>query len=154
MNTTELQSYVRAQQVSLQWLPFLRAFAAELSDLTDTEGLQALMAGVGQRVADEARDYFEQAQTLPELEEGLNEFWAHTNWGWVRLKEEGGHVSIVHSAAPLAEAFGDEALSWSPALLEGFYNSVFGSLGAKETMTVRFSGQEADGLCLRFQFGL
>lgn len=153
MNLLQFQTYYKSQQVPLQWLPFLRALACELGTVADVETLQKIMSGTGARFAAEALEYFENAQTLAELEQGLNEFWLRTNWGWVELKEEDAHVSIAHFAAPLEEAFGSESLGWSASVLEGFYSHVFISLGAKPSFMTHLVQHSAQGLALHFHFG-
>ena len=79
MNLLQFQTYYKSQQVPLQWLPFLRALACELGTVADVETLKKIMSGTGARFAAEALEYFENAQTLAELEQGLNEFWLRTN---------------------------------------------------------------------------
>ena len=153
MNLLQFQTYYKSQQVPLQWLPFLRALACELGTVADVETLQKIMSGTGARFAAEALEYFENAQTLAELEQGLNEFWLRTNWGWVELKEEDAHVSIAHFAAPLEEAFGSESLGWSASVLEGFYSHVFISLGPKPSFMTHLVQHNAQGLALHFHFG-
>jgi hypothetical protein len=129
-------NYFRSQQVSLQWLPILRALAMELSANADAAGLRQLFFKVGERFAKDVEERFQDVQTLAEWEEYLNEFWAQLNWGWVQFSEVNGAIDIEHQAAPLAESFGDESLVWSVGLLEGFYQTVFVVLGAGDTMKV------------------
>ncbi len=153
MAATPLENYIREQQMSLQWLPFLRALAAELSEQTDAETLRSLFASVGQRCALEAREAFEDVSTLGALTSSLNDFLAHIHWGVVEITEVPGGVAIDHHAAPLAEAFGDDALHWSIGFLEGFYQSLFGQLGAAPSMRVHALDEDCEAMLLRFQFG-
>jgi len=148
-----LQNYFREQQVSLQWLPVLRAMALEMSLHTDIQELQHLFFKIGGRFAKDTEEHFQRAETLGQLEENLNYFWARINWGWVTLKEVKGFIEIAHHAAPLAEAFGDESLGWSIGLLQGFYQSAFNVLGASDTMVVRISGEVSDGMEINLRFG-
>jgi hypothetical protein len=148
-----LQNYFRGQQVSLQWLPVLRAIASELSAQTDAQELRHLFFKIGERFAKDTGDLFHGAQSLVQLEERLNDFWSRINWGWVDLTEAKGFIEIAHQASPLAEAFGDDAIEWSIGLLEGFYQSVFSVLGANEMMTVRVVGASSGGLDVQLRFG-
>jgi hypothetical protein len=148
-----LQNYFREQQVSLQWLPVLRAMASELSTQTPAEELLELFSKIGERFAADTEDHFQDAETLTQLEESLNYFWARINWGWVTFREAKGCIEITHSAAPLAEAFGDEALGWSVGLLQGFYQRAFSALGASDTMVVRTVGEPTGGLDIHLRFG-
>ena len=153
MASDTLQNYFRGQQVSLQWLPVLRAMASELSAQTDAKELRHLFFKIGERFAKDTGDLFQDAQSLAQLEERLNDFWSRINWGWVDLSEVEGFIEITHQATPLAEAFGDDAFEWSIGLLEGFYQSVFSVLGASETMVVCGAGVSAGGMDVQLRFG-
>lgn len=150
----EFQNYFRGQQVSLQWMPFLRAMAAEMSALSDVAELRNLFAAVGKRFASDSAEFFQEAKTLTALQDDINDLWARINWGWIKLKESDGYIEIVHNAAPLEEAFGEDALGWSVGFLEGFYQSVFGALGADESMELHTQEDLSDGMSLHFRFGL
>lgn len=153
MSHNNLENYFRSQQVSLQWLPMLRALAQELSAHASVQDLRRLFFNVGARFAGDTADRFEGVETLVQLEESLNDLWARLNWGWVELTEAPGLIEIGHQAAPLAEAFGDEALEWSIGLLEGFYERVFKVLGAGDAMTVKGLPGASAGMAVRLNFG-
>ncbi len=152
MPSDNFNNYFRSQQVSLQWLPVLRALALELSASADTQGLRQLFCKVGERFAKDVEERFQEVQTLIELEEYLNEFWAQLNWGWVHFTEAKGAIEIEHQAVPLAEAFGDEALVWSVGLLEGFYQTVFSVLGAGDTMKVVALDEACSDMTVQLRF--
>lgn len=153
MTATPLEIYYREQQMSLQWLPFLRAMAGELSEQTDAENLRTLFFAIGERFAQDAKEAFEEINTLRGLATNLNDFLARIQWGFVDIKEVSAGVTIEHFAAPLAEAFGDDALPWSIGFLEGFYQSLFGILGASSAMRVRAIFEECEPMHLHFHFG-
>jgi hypothetical protein len=153
MSTDQLKNYFRAQQVSLQWLPVLRALAAELAENASPQGLRQLFFKVGERFAVDVEARFEDAQTLVELEDELNEFWAQLNWGWVNFTEANGMIDIAHQAAPLEEAFGEGTTVWSVGLLEGFYQTVFRVLGAGESMKVWAVDEACVDMLVQLQFG-
>lgn len=153
MTSDKLKSYFKVQQVSLQWLPVLRAMALEMSAHAEIKDLKLLFSNIGIRFATDAQDCFQDAQTLTQLQENLNGFWSQINWGWVDLVEVKGGIDITHQAAPLAEAFGDESLEWSSGLLEGFYQHVFNLLDTSRTMTVHSVDDFSDGMSLRLRFG-
>lgn len=154
MNNDHLENYFRGQQVSLQWLPMLRAMATEMAEHSEVGDLHRLFFKVGQRWANDTGDFFQSAKSLTQLEECLNDFWLRINWGWVDFVEMEDHVTISHYAAPLAEAFGDDALQWSIGLLEGFYQSLFHALGASDAMVVRSVDDGCKGMNASFRFGL
>lgn len=153
MANDTLQQYFRNQQVPLQWLPILRSMALEMASYADAKSLRQMFFNIGERFAKDAEDRFQDIETLDQLQQSLNDFWFRLNWGWVELTEVKGYIDIVHHAAPLAEAFGDEALEWSVGLLEGFYQTVFSVLGASDKMVARSIGEPSDGMELRLRFG-
>jgi hypothetical protein len=153
MPHSNLELYFRSQQVSLQWLPMLRALAMELAVHASPQDLSRLFFNAGVRFAGDTTGRFEGIQTLAQLEENLNDLWARLNWGWVELREVHGVIEIWHHAAPLAEAFGDESLEWSIGLLEGFYECVFKVLGAGDSMSVKGLPGASSGMTVRLNFG-
>lgn len=149
----QLEAYFRQQQVAPQWLPVLRAMALELSTYSDPHSLRRLFFDIGRRFAADVGPEFDQVDTVDHLQQGLNRFWSSRNWGWVTMTEVSEGIEIVHEAAPLAEAFGDDALEWSVGLLEGFYQQVFAVLGADEKMMVRSLDGGPRGLAVHLRFG-
>ena len=139
--------------MSLQWLPVLRAMATEMSVHMHAPELRQLFFKIGERFAEDTEEHFQGVETLAQLEESLNFFWSRVNWGWVTLREAKGFIEITHSAAPLAEAFGEDALGWSVGLLQGFYQRAFNVLGASDTMVVRSVGEPSDGHDIHLRFG-
>ncbi len=153
MENNTLENYFREQQVSLQWLPILRALAQEMSTRADVADLRQLFFQVGDRFAKDVDGRFAGVETLEQLEQLLNELWQQINWGWVELNEAKASVDIAHQAAPLAEAFGEDALDWSIGLLEGFYQHIFKVLGAGDSMLVQAIGGASGGMDIRLRFG-
>lgn len=153
MTIVNLESYVRGQQISLQWLPILRAMAMEMAEHSKPADLKNLFFKIGCRFGKDTEYLFNGTKTLSQLQEVLNDFWSRINWGWVKLNEVEGQIDIEHQAAPLAEAFGDEALGWSVGLLEGFYQSIFSLLGANDAMVCRSIDDSCTGINIRLRFG-
>ena len=153
MTIVNLESYVRGQQISLQWLPILRAMAMEMAEHSKPADLKNLFFKIGCRFSKDTEYLFNGTKTLSQLQEVLNDFWSRINWGWVKLNEVEGQIDIEHQAAPLAEAFGDEALGWSVGLLEGFYQSIFSLLGANDAMVCRSIDDSCTGINIRLRFG-
>lgn len=151
MTDAEFRRYFREQQVSLQWLPVLRALAAELESRESPEVLRNLFSAMGRRLASEASTQLGSPDTLSELAQNLNDFWSQMNWGWVTLLEQSGSLEIQHHAAPLAEAFGDDSLVWSCGFLEGFYQTTLEALGAQASMSVQWVDMADEGSTLVFE---
>jgi hypothetical protein len=152
MTTENFKNYVKAQRIPLQWEMVLRAMASEMSSVSDAPDLRDFFFRIGERFASEAGNRFQGVETLEALEESLNAFWAEMTWGWVELIEEDGGIDINHQCAPLAQAFGDEALSWSVGLLEGFYQTLFNEFGANEDMTMSCVAASPDGMDIQLRF--
>lgn len=152
MAQQDLENYFRGRQVSLQWLSFLRALSSEFSASASPDEISSFFFRVGAQYANSYAPTLQDVQSLEQLERSLNAIWSRTDWGWVTLTEIPGFVEIVHQAAPLAEAFGEESLVWSCSLLEGFYETVFSVLGAGERMRIH-RDEISDGMVIRLRFG-
>jgi Cellulose synthase subunit D len=146
-----LDSYFRSQQIPLQWSPILRAMAEELVANADTQALHQLFFNIGSRLAGSVKSQFADQNTLTDLNESLNSLWASMSWGFVELRETSTAIEIEHRFAPLAEAFGDDMLTWSVGLLEGFYQAVFRSFGASDKMATKYLLEKSDALNLHLR---
>lgn len=153
MSQDHLEQYFRTQQVSLQWMPVLRALALELERHASSEDLRVLFFNTGKQFAEEIAPRCSGIATLTELQDVLNDFWMQLNWGWVELRESGTVVQVTHHAAPLAEAFGESSLLWSVGLLEGCYDAIFKLLGAAAEMHVSIVPEESTAMSLRLNLG-
>jgi hypothetical protein len=126
-NMAAIFDYLFDRQISRQWRGLLAALAEEFEAQIGRTELRQLMHRVGSR--------FAHTHPLPdcgstaELAEALNGLWRKTEWGFVELTDERDYLSIVHYCAPLP-AFGQNALSWTPAFLEGAYQQWLSALGA------------------------
>jgi hypothetical protein len=147
----DLNTYFRSQQIPLQWSPILRAMAEELVANADTQALHQLFLNIGSRFAASVQSQFADQKTLIDLNDSLNSLWASMSWGFVELRETSTAIEIEHRFAPLAEAFGDNTLSWSVGLLEGFYQAVFRSFGASDKMAAKYIVEKSEALILHFR---
>ncbi|WP_061167831.1 cellulose biosynthesis protein BcsD [Caballeronia hypogeia] len=120
--------YLLEHQISRQWRGLLAALADEFEAQIGRSELRQLMHRIGLRYA--------QAHPLPSCEstaalaDAFNALWRDTDWGFVELSDERDYLSIVHYCAPLP-AFGERALAWTPAFLEGAYQQWLAVLGAQ-----------------------
>jgi Cellulose synthase subunit D len=152
MTTDNLKKYIKTQQIPFQWSGVLRAMSAEMSSVSESSDLRDFFFRIGERFAFGIQAKFQGVETLDGLEASLNSFWAEMNWGWVELVEEDGRLDITHQCAPLAQAFGDEELTWSVGLLEGFYQTLFKEFGASDDMAMTCVGKSPDGMEIRLRF--
>jgi hypothetical protein len=146
-----LDAYFRSQQIPLQWSPMLRAMAEELVANADTQALHQLFFNIGSRFASSVQSQFAGQNTLTDLNDSLNSLWASMSWGFVEFSETSTAIEIEHRFAPLAEAFGDDMLSWSVGLLEGFYQAVFRSFGASDKMAATYIVDKSEALKLHLR---
>jgi hypothetical protein len=119
--------YLLERQISTQWRGVLAALAEEFEAQIGRNELRQLMNRIGQRFAN--AHPLPACESLADLVESLNALWRGTDWGFVALAEEPAYLSITHYCAPLP-AFGERALAWTPAFLEGAYQQWLGALGA------------------------
>lgn len=131
-------NYYEQQQCSKQWRAFLNAFSVEFAAQGDVHDLRAFMYKLGLTMA--ASFKVEGGDTLLTLEASINKVWADLDWGWVHLSDESDCLLIEHNASPLKVAFGEQALDWSPALLEGIYTAWFESMGIDKSLRLSQRG--------------
>ncbi|MBY0578106.1 MAG: cellulose synthase [Burkholderiales bacterium] len=144
--------YHAAQQCSRQWNAFLLALSSEFQGKIEEAELRALMRRIGGEMAKTL--VLTPGDSLQELESSINGIWFGMDWGWVRLKEMQNYLCIEHFASPLRKSFGESALSWTPALLEGVYAHWLSVLGADSSLRLRqFGAPGGIGQPLEFRFG-
>lgn len=142
--------YFVARQCPAQWQGFLHATAGELASRFGPEDLRAVMQGIGMRFAAEIE--LPDSNTVAEMETAMSAVWQRLDWGYVELDEQSGSLQLIHHCAPLLAAFGETALAWTPAFLEGAYQQWFMQLGASDVLRVRQvePATGAQGVVLRF----
>lgn len=145
-------AYFANQQSSTQWQIFLSAFANEFGQQIPVAELRVLMARLGTSMAQSIPAPV--GNTIAELEASINSIWFDMDWGWVSLVEKEDGLFIGHYLAPLQSAFGEDALSWSPAILEGIYAHWFSviSSGAALQLSQVEPAQRSQHL-IEFRFG-
>lgn len=132
MNDAEASlAYYARQQCSTQWFAFLGAFAEEFGQQIPVAELRVLMARLGHSMAKNIPA--PSGNTIAELEDSINAIWFNMDWGWAKLTEKDDGLFIEHHASPTGYAFGEDALAWSPAILEGIYASWFAAIGGKDS---------------------
>lgn len=145
-------AYFAKQQCSVQWQVFLGAFAIEFGQQIPVAELRVLMARLGKSMAQSIPAPV--GNTIAELEEAINAIWFDMDWGWVKLVEKETGLYVEHHAAPLQGAFGQQALAWSPAILEGMYAHWFSVLGGGSALQLtQVEPAKPDKLLIIFRFG-
>jgi hypothetical protein len=130
--------YYESQQCSNQWRTFLAAFSAEFASKGEVSDLRAFMYQMGRTMA--AAFPALNGSSLQVLEDGINSHWSQIDWGWVELIEQAESLVVEHHASPLKVAFGEDALVWSSALLEGVYAQLFDNLGMDKSLCLTQRG--------------
>jgi len=142
--------YYEVQQCSKQWRAFLAAFSAEFASKGELKDLRAFMHQLGRTMA--LAYTIADGSSLQSLEDSMNVIWSDMNWGWVELVEEPESLVVCHHVSPLKVAFGQDALAWSPALLEGIYAQWFEALGMDESLRLSQRGDVLeDGQLIVFE---
>lgn len=141
--------YLTDRQCSRQWKGFLGAMADEFGSQLDTNALRELMQRLGARFA--AQFELAPCSTLDELQFAMSKVWVSLDWGWAMLDEQPDHIRIIHNCAPLRAAFGQDALAWTPAFLEGVYQRWFLQQGAADALAVSQSSAPDDSGCIEYR---
>lgn len=150
MDTKKVLGYYQDQQCGKQWQAFLLAFASEFAGKADAAELRGFMYELGWRMAQQFE--VSDGSSLQALQDCMNQVWRELNWGWVEIQEEAEALTLYHYAAPLKQGFGAEALSWSPALLEGVYAQWFDALGMDKSLRLmQKAASDDEGMQLIFE---
>ncbi|MEO7068513.1 MAG: hypothetical protein ABI114_16505 [Rhodanobacter sp.] len=128
-----------------------QAIAAGLSNQIEPDTLHAWFTKFGQQWAIQIQPQLAQVDSLEKLADCINAYWAEQRWGWIELTELADRVVIRHRAYPLSHLFGEDQLSWSVGLLEGFYRQVFEQIGADSGMQLRATHYSEDGFDLHLE---
>jgi hypothetical protein len=143
--------YFVGRQCPAQWQGFLHATASELASRFGPDDLRAVMHGIGARFAAEIE--LPDSQTVPDMEAAMSAVWQRLDWGYMELEEQSGSLQLIHHCAPLLAAFGEDALTWTPAFLEGAYQQWFVQLGASDVLRVRQVAPATPAHGIAFRFG-
>lgn len=139
-------NYLLERQISPQWRGLLTALAEEFEAQIGQGELRQLMYRVGCRFA--AARQLPPCGSTVDLADALNARWQEADWGYVELSDEPAHLRIAHACAPL-HAFGCAALRWTPAFLEGAYQTWLSALGA-EGLAVRQASELDENATIEF----
>jgi hypothetical protein len=141
--------YLLQRQISPQWRGLLTALAEEFEAQIGQDELRQLMYRVGCRFA--AASPLPPCNSSADLADALNARWQEAEWGYVELSDEPEYLRIAHSCAPLL-AFGATALNWTPAFLEGVYQTWLSALGA-EGLSVAQASEFDEHATIEFRLG-
>jgi hypothetical protein len=141
--------YLLERQISPQWRGLLTALAEEFEAQIGQDELRQLMFRVGCRFASTHK--LPPCASIADLADALNARWQEVDWGYVELSDEPDYLRIAHSCAPL-QAFGSAALNWTPAFLEGAYQTWLSALGA-EGLSVAQASEFDERATLEFRLG-
>lgn len=125
----------------------LSALASEFEAQIGRDELRHLMHRVGGRFA--AAHPLPASDSTADLALTLNARWHEMDWGYVELADEPESLRIVHYCAPLP-AFGKSALAWTPAFLEGAYQTWLSALGA-QGLSVAQTSNYTDDTAIEFR---
>lgn len=111
-----------------RWLDFLQALADEVDGLGGAGARDALLRGVGTRMA--ARHALPPARDLTSLQGFVNVTLANWGWGEVRFIFDPAAEALViaHVGLPALGRSGTPPGTWLSAVLEGLYEGWLGAL--------------------------
>ncbi len=142
----KLEIYLHMQRRTVQWNFFLQAFAQELPQRMSQEEIRTLMHDTGRRTGEML--ILPLCDSIEEIEQAANQHWAQLGWGYVYLEERSDYLAIEHRYAPLEEVFGEGAVNWAGAFLEGVYQQWFAQMGASSSLLVKQAEIEKEGCLL------
>ena len=142
--------YLKAMPPSMPE-PLSQMIAEGLSTQIGPETLHGWFTDFGQEWATQLQPQVAKVDSLEKLADCINAYWSEQKWGWIELTELADRVLILHRAHPLQRLFGEEQLTWSVGLLEGFYRKVFEQLGADQDMQLRATHYSEDGFDLHLE---
>jgi hypothetical protein len=122
----------------IDWSVFLRALADEVDTMGGPQARDALLRGVGARMA--GMRPISPAPNLETLSMEINDHLGAMGWGSVGfvLSERDHALLITHNQLPRIGAAGDPPGTWVSALLEGLYAGWLGQMpGSDRTLVVR-----------------
>jgi hypothetical protein len=123
---------------AIDWSVFLRAMADEIDAMGGAQARDALLRGVGRRMA--AMRPISPAPNLETLAMEINDHLGVMGWGSVGfvLSDRDHALLITHTQLPRIGAAGDPPGTWVSAVLEGLYSGWMNQMpGADHSLTVR-----------------
>jgi hypothetical protein len=135
----------------VNWRGFVRALADEIDGVGGAAARDALLRGVGRRMA--ASHPLAGAPDIAGLELEVNDHLS--GWGWgrasLRLVTEERALMITHHGLPHVGAAGDPPGTWLSAVLEGLFDVWMSTLpGADKALVVKRHRVAADVVTLRY----
>jgi hypothetical protein len=150
MQGAELE-YLHGRLCIPQWRDFLRALAEEFRGQLSTAELRGLMHRIGLRFA--SQHALPPCASIAALRDAMNGVWKPMDWGLAELTDQDAAVLLIdHMCSPLAAAFGEGHLDWTPAFLEGVYQGWMSAAGADHALQVRLQHTDPQTGSLRFAF--
>jgi hypothetical protein len=134
------------------WRGFLRALADEIDIVGGADARDALLRGVGRRLA--AWYTLPPAPDVAGLEQEMNEHLSGWGWGNVRLKLLADEQALVltHTGMPRIGVAGDPPGTWLSPVLEGLYGAWMSALpGApQDVLVLRRDSVSTQSVTLRY----
>jgi hypothetical protein len=120
----------------VDWSTFLRALAEEIDSVGGAVARDALLRGIGRRMA--GMRPITAAPNMETLAMELNDTLGAVGWGAVgfQLNETDRSLLITHTGLPRVGAAGDPPGTWISAVLEGLYDGWMGQLPGSDPSLV------------------
>ncbi len=136
--------YYRQRQFKAGWQDLVEVvFSGIMASADDADGrdfLRLMGANLAKRLPMPA------AETVGELEDGLNAMLRHFDWGWVQVAATGEQLLLTHYAYPHCAEPHSEA-TWASSfasVLEGAYDTWLLAQGGEPHVSLRWRGPVKD----------
>lgn len=136
--------YYRQRQFKAGWQDLAEVvFSGILASADDADG-QDFLRLMGSHLAKKLP--LPVAETLGDLEDGLNAMLRHFDWGWVQIEANGEQMLLTHYAYPhSADPQGEAAWTSSFALvMAGAYDAWLLAQGGETHVSLRWRGPAED----------
>ncbi len=122
-NPTAPDEATRPGMPATQWRGFLRALADEIDSSADRAARDAMLRGVGVRMAQMMQ--LPGVESIDALQMEINEALAAMGWGSVALdmSDSGRCLTLTHTGLPRIGSAGEPPGTWLAAVLEGLYET-------------------------------
>ncbi len=139
------------QAEAVVWRAFLRALADEIDGVSGGAARDALLRGVGRRMA--STNPLPASTDTQALALEMNDRLAGWGWGSTRLRVSDTErvLLITHTGLPGIGGAGDPPGTWLAAVLEGLYEAWLNALpGADRSLAIRRSRVSSGSVVLKY----
>ncbi|KFK95607.1 MULTISPECIES: cellulose biosynthesis protein BcsD [unclassified Serratia (in: enterobacteria)] len=135
--------YYRRQQFKPGWSSLIEVIFSGILASADDADSRDFLRLMGSQLAEKTR--LPDAQTVGELEDGINAVLSHFDWGWVQVEASEQEIVLKHHAYPQTPDPDNEPM-WNlsfATVLEGVYATWLQAQGGAPHVSLRWNPQLA-----------